>query len=160
MRALAGLVWGLALILAVLIMRDPAGAVPPPASVLEAPVLSLWRPAVAPVAARVQVPVAMASAAPVPLPSPPPVLTTAAACARLGLFPGTAWAGAAARLLSAPEAPAATALAWHQQPVAGRGYYVVFEGVTPAALAERIGQRRAALGRLVPRNLRPEACTK
>lgn len=154
MRALALFAWLLALCLAVLIVRNQDTAVPA-ARVVQSASLALWQgeqlmPAAPPA------PIALPPVRPVPVLLPLPS-SAVASCARLGIFPGQAWAESVAAIIAAGEA-GQSPVDWRVQPVGGKGFYVVFTGLSGDALAARLEQRRTRLVRLVSAAVVPERC--
>lgn len=154
MRALALFAWLLALCLAVLIVRNQDTAVPA-ARVVQSASLALWQGEQL-MPAALSAPIALPPVRPAPV-LPPVPSSAVAGCARLGIFPGQAWAESVAAIIAAGEA-GQPPVDWRVQPVGGKGFYVVFTGLSGDALAARLEQRRARLARLVSAAVVPERC--
>ena len=90
MRALALFAWLLALCLAVLIVRNQDTAVPA-ARVVQSASLALWQGEPQLIPAAPPAPIALPPVRPAPV-LPPLPSSAVAGCARLGIFPGQAWA--------------------------------------------------------------------
>lgn len=159
MRALVVFIWSLAVVLMLVIVWSWQSASTVPARAAPAAPLELWRPPeqqAQPVPGAAVPPGALPGAA-VLAPAAGLTVPPKAGCSRLGLFPDAGWAESVARRLDLPV-PAGNQSEWHLQAVGERGYYLVLPGVSGDALAARLLERRAELGRLVSRTVRPEPC--
>lgn len=165
MKRLAFLLWGLAVLLALVIIWQARPASPDrgASAQVSAPELLLWHPPLpavapaAPPAVSVAEPVAALSepVAAVAAPAAAPV-PAATACARLGIFPDADWAGQVGLALLPKSEPGEAS--WAVRAYPRHRYYVIFSGLDPAALALRLEAHRAQLRQRVSASAHPEPC--
>lgn len=154
MKIWAGVTWGVAAVIAGLASQDVS--VPEQASwTMSGPRLALG---LSPVAAQPAVSdqsraVTMLSEPAIIAPEPrADRATSPRGCARLGIFPGVAWAERVADRLSADRR------AWQVKSYPGARHYVEFRGITRAGLDAELLRQRPALKGLVSRQARAESC--